>query len=338
MDKILTCNERTFIESEFYELINRYPVLLSSNSVWLYSVDECYERDRTSGKLTDKRVIRVTKWRAINDKKNKKIKYWRIFRSYNIRSMEEWSLTSEIVNAIIGDGLSNPNFVVLPKEKYKNFLRKKDEISELNAKFKKIKDLESSNIVQLNIFKRRFNIMKSNVKDYENKLKKFKTLIDSSKSTETDVHNYFIANKDIFWIFGLEYIGIEHKVWFPPGKKDYQFDIMLQRYDNFYDLVELKGPNENLFDRRTEKRSKPNQKFSEAIGQVFTYLHICDTKNIKNIFKPKSLIVIGKQKTDKIQDRRIFSSHLSNVEIITYTELYNRGKKLIDYIKTTTLS
>ena len=70
---------------------------------------------------------------------------------------------------------------------------------------------------------------------------------------------------------------------------------------------------ENLFDKETKRRNKPNKALSEAIGQVFTYLHVCDTINLKNILKPKAMIVVGKKKTDKLSERRIFSSYLNNV-------------------------
>ena len=65
-------------------------------------------------------------------------------------------------------------------------------------------------------------------------------------------------------------------------------------------------------------------------------LHICEVTNLKNILKPKAMIVIGKEKTDKPTERRIFQSYLNNVELITYTELLQRGKSLLNYIKSAT--
>jgi len=64
---------------------------------------------------------------------------------------------------------------------------------------------------------------------------------------------------------------------------------MLRRNDGFLDLVELKGPNTNLFDMRTRNRTNINVDLSTALGQVLAYLHECDRGKRKKIFKPKAL-------------------------------------------------
>lgn len=330
---------RKFIESKLYSILDRYIVGISRNNVWLYTVDKCNEINRETGNISDNIIIRIVRWRAINDKKNENIKYWKLFRAYNIRSSNEWAATSAIVDTIIDENRDNSHFdsVTLPKEEYESLKNARDELSELIRKINKLKNVKSATIAELKSFKRKFNLMKANVKEYERVLSEFESLINRENSTETDVHE-FVTNNKTFWLFGLEYVDIKSKVKFPPGKRDFEFDIMLKRHDGFWDLAELKGPNENLFDKRTKKRSKPNQKLSEAIGQVFTYLHACDIQGLKNIFKPKAFIVIGNEKTDNVKERRLFSSYLNNVELITYSELYQRGKKLLEYIKNTTLT
>jgi hypothetical protein len=177
--------------------------------------------------------------------------------------------------------------------------------------------------------------MKLKMQELEIILDEYRKLISNQNTTETDVHK-FMVEKDVFWMFGLEYIRIKSKVRYPPGKKHYEFDLMLERHDSFWDLVELKGPNENLFDKRTTRRSKPNEKLSEAIAQVFTYLYAIDKTSDQNIVKPKAYIVIGNEKTDRPSERRIFSSHLSNIELITHSELYSRGLLLLKHIKSKT--
>src|SRR3989338_1969607 len=323
---------RRFVDSKYYNPLDRHVAGLSNNKVYLYTVEKCELLNAENGEATGKEIIRIIRWRAINDKTNKEIKYWKARSSYNVRSSEEWASTSELVNLLVEDRMENTNFIVLPKEEYEKISNDKLEERDLMQKIRKLRTEKSASNAQLDLFKRRFSLMRLNIKEYEKILADFESLIDRTDSTETEVHNFMDKN-NAFWLFGLDYIRIDSKVYFPPGKRDYQFDIMLKRHDNFFDLAELKGPNENLFDKRTNKRNKPNQKLSEALGQVFTYLHACDVRKLKNILKPRAIIVIGKDKTDKVEERRLFASYLTNVELITYSELYRRGKKLIEYIR-----
>ena len=210
----------------------------------------------------------------------------------------------------------------------------KFEKSEKRILLSKIHDLQnvsSAAEAESNSYKKRLSLMRSNVKKLRLILSKFNKLISQPYTTETDVHKFLYDNK-AFWMFGLEYISLKKKVRFPPGKNYYEFDLMLQRHDSFWDLVELKGPNESLFDKRTTRRSTPNRKLSEAVGQVFKYLFEIDRMGERNIIKPKAYIVIGKHEIDQPSERRIFSSYLNNVDLITYSELYERGQQLLKHL------
>lgn len=345
MTLIQQYNGRKFINSDYYQPVERYVAGASRNKIWLYTVERANEFTRDDDisnvddvkiKPTGRTVLRIVRWRGRNDSKNKDIKYWRTGGrnggSYNIRSEKEWIITSEIVNQLISTEISDVNFVPLPEEEYSYLLGQKDDVAKLNFEIEKIRTLKASKEVQLKIYKKQISLIKDNIKKHETILLEFQSLVEKGDTKETDVHKY-IEDKRPFWLFGLEYVDMDSRVGFPPNKKDYEFDLMLQRHDNFWNLVELKGPNENLFDKRTQHRNKPNKVLSEAIGQVFTYLHICETIGLKEILKPKAIIVIGKESTDKLSERRIFSSYLNNIELITYTELLERGKKLLEHIK-----
>ena len=170
--------------------------------------------------------------------------------------------------------------------------------------------------------------MKRHVGTYRKILREFQAAIDDPDANETTVH-HFIEEKKPFWLFGLEYVDLESKVAFPPNTKEFEFDFMLRRLDGYMDLVELKGPDESLFDRRTRRRSKLNVALSTALGQVLTYLSECDRRPSLRLFKPKAIIVIGNKRTDNPRERRLLMSHLTRVEILTYTELLNHGTKLL---------
>ena len=330
---------RTFVENAQYQMIDRYPVIYSKNKVFCITVEKCLEipveRPDQKGKKQKSRIItRVVRWKARNDEKNPKIKYWRILRSYNIRSAEEWENVEKYVNKLISGEQSDPSQVTIPIHEYFSLIEDQKIKDKLELEISNIKTLEKSRKAESNIFKKKVNLMKANKKKFEDILKNFKILIENPESNETKVHK-FIHEKKPYWLFGLEYVEMASHVSFPPNKKEYEFDLMLQRYDNFYDLVELKGPNEKLFRQKTKNRYQPRPKLSEAIGQVFKYLHICDTTpEIKDLIKPKAFIVIGNENTDDPDERRIFSSFLNNVEVLTFSDLLARGTKLLDYIDT----
>ncbi len=328
---------RVFEEYKKYKVFERKIAGIAKNNVWVYTVERLVELD-DRGNSTKKTVIRIAKWRARIDKNNN-TKYWQFHRGYNIRSPKEWELVSQIVDYYFEDNESSfreESFVKLPIEEYE-FLRKvKQENIQLKKFIKRIIEITTTLSAQEEIYRKRLELMRKNLENYQETLKDFEELISDPKTRETDVHNFLQEYKP-FWMFGLEYIDIESKVKFPPGaKKDYfEFDLMLRRYDGFYDLVELKSPNENIFDKRTKMRSKPNKSLSEALGQVITYLHYCDKHGNAQILKPKAFIVIGKKSKDKTTFRRIFTSYLNNIDILTYSELVERGNQLLKHIKKT---
>jgi hypothetical protein len=303
---------RTFLEVEWFNPEYREVVLNPSSNGWLNTVETGLERNRTTQEF-DKNIIRIVRWAARKDNKEKEKNVWRYIKSYNIRSNEEWEKVSDIIDRLSQNGTQSPNSISMP-------------VKELAKLFKAEDERE--------VYKQKLLTMRENIQHLESTLNEYSNLIFHNDTSETDVHNFLKRHK-AFWMFGLEYIGIKSKVSFPPGKDYYEFDLMLQRHDDFWDLVELKGPNENLFDKRTKRRSMPNRKLSEAVGQVFTYLHAIDLAGELDIVKPKAYIVIGKADTDRTTDRRIFSSYINNVELITHSELYNRGQRLLKHIRDT---
>ncbi len=79
------------------------------------------------------------------------------------------------------------------------------------------------------------------------------------------------------WIFGPNYIDVTKEVINREGDK---IDFLLQRYDTFYDIIELKLPISSLF--QGEGNNTPNEDISRtfqissevknAISQVIGYL------------------------------------------------------------------
>jgi hypothetical protein len=333
-DYIKRCYNRDFEESEYYNIIYRIPIGIAKNNVWCYTVEKSIEKPRIPPKRPkpDKIVIRLIRWKARNDEKSPEIKYWRHPRAYNVRSINEWENAKSVIDALMSKELINPEIVTLPLDNYKDLLRIKDEKNKLESEIENIRSLNQVASTENKVFRKRINLMKKEKGKYEKILDQLSRLVNNPKTLETKIQSFFQEKKPV-WLFGLEYRDLIPKVKFPKDKPEFECDFMLLRYDNFLDLVELKGPNEKLF-RPKNNRYIPYKKLSEAIGQVFMYIYICDANQFMNFFRPKSYIIIGNKTTDNPNERHLFSSFLNNVEIYTYTELLTRGETLLSYIDT----
>jgi hypothetical protein len=291
--------------------------------------------------------IQIARWQALHDKRNHPV--WVNRARYNLRSLEQWESATTAVDKFLNDSTLHredgfqeeytPVDVGHPRAIPRNDSRQSRWLHEARARETQLqeqlkqtraaRDSEAARRRQARSLMRR---LKRHLGTYERALSEFRRLVDDMTTTETQVHAFIEENKP-FWLFGLEYLDFESKLAFPPSKPRFIFDLMLHRLDGFYDLVELKGPNENLFDRRTPHRSKLNVKLSEAVGQVISYLSACEHHRRKGLFKPKAVIVIGKKKTDDPQMRRLLESHLARVEVLTYTDLVRRGTQLLKHLQ-----
>ncbi len=318
---------RLFLENERYQVRDRHVTGETQNKVWLYTVDVATEVD--SGRA----ILQLVRWRARLGEGRPPQKLWKRFRNYNIRSTEQWESASRAIDACIhGASLApDPDFLRLatPATEART---EQDQLDDVTAELQRVKEADQLHRAEKRRAEQRLREMKRHVGTYRRALAEFKSLVENTDTKETTVHT-FIERTRPFWMFGLEYTDFESKVRFPPRSQKFEFDLMLKRIDGFYDLVELKGPNDSLFDRRTRRRSKLNVALAGALGQVFTYLNECDRQGAMRLFKPKAIIVIGNRKTDDPRQRRLVTSHLSRVEILTYSELLNHGTTLLRHLE-----
>jgi hypothetical protein len=330
------CFGRQFSEVPNFETQQRIPGRPSAN--YLTTVENGYDIDNETKIKSEKEKYRIQRWRAINDKDSKNNKIWKVVPKwcthYNINSSEQLEDLSNIFNDLI---VGN-NTITLPTEEYNKIqkITRKQQIK-IRGLHTQIQDLKSRNSiieVERQSFKQRLLSMKNDIADLELILKTYQNKIYDQKTTETEIKD-FIEENQAYWMFGLEYIGIKREYCIRFEKEEKFFlDFMLRRQDDFWDFVECKGPNDNLFDKRTKNRYKANKNLSEAIGQVFKYFYVMDKMaGDERVIKPKAFIVIGNQKQDVSSERRIFSSYLNNTEIITYSELYERGHQLLEHIR-----
>ncbi len=147
------------------------------------------------------------------------------------------------------------------------------------------------------------------------------------------------------WIFGVDY----HKKhnFIKIGEDNSQADIILETMDGFLSLIENKRPisKNKLFRYDNSHRSYfPASSFSEAIGQCLIYLQRIENfkKTIEDehqvrILRLRIRLIIGRSNDFNNQENKalhFINSSLHDIDVITYDNLIDNGKKIISFYNT----
>ena len=176
--------------------------------------------------------------------------------------------------------------------------------------------------------------------EFKKDIKKLTHLLKSG-SNEKEIQEWLFEHP---WIFGPTYLEVSKEELNRSGDR---IDFLLQRYDTFYDIIELKLPSCKLFLGESEndgqkdisREYRMSAEVKDAISQVIGYLETyeIDKTNIlwekgKSIHKPKGVIVIGRLKNNK-RALKSLNSYLRDVEILTYDDVLEIGKNFIKLIE-----
>ena len=166
------------------------------------------------------------------------------------------------------------------------------------------------------------------VPEYKKDLKQFETLLKTAK--KEDELQEFLASTP--WLLGLEYETADPQKIAPAQR----YDFYMGKYDGFADIIEIKKADEKLFDAK----DKITTAFSAAIQQLINYIDDAliygDSKRLSeklafSFNKPKGILIIGR---DVPADRlRNFNFYFHNIEILTYTDVLNRGKSIVRHLE-----
>jgi hypothetical protein len=138
------------------------------------------------------------------------------------------------------------------------------------------------------------------------------------------------------WFFGSRYIRDHDR--YILGKKE--VDFALESINGYLDIIELKRPQHTVvrFDDSHEMYY-PSGKLNRATAQLQNYMrkaekketHILDEHDVRPL-KPRGTVVIGADLNEEEREGvRVISSHLNNIEIITYTDLVKRGRQMLNF-------
>lgn len=251
---------------------------------------------------------------------------------------ENWLKLKRFVDRDLSQYLGWAGYTI-PETEKGQFISVEDherDIKQLEKSFKiRTNDLRETNADMIQTIKRlreeNRKKFKTRIPEFKIKLKKFKKMIDEGLN-EHDMHPFL---KENFWIFGPHYIATkkEQKIGL-----NHRIDLLLEREDGYFDIVELKGTKAPVFSRKRLSGDSKN-----AVSQMITYLHKCDKlysfhlSELKmDILKPNGYIVIGRKESEdqkvveEIEENlRVYNAYLVNMQIMTYDQLYETSKQII---------
>jgi hypothetical protein len=175
--------------------------------------------------------------------------------------------------------------------------------------------------------------------------KEYSELLDDQSSGETALQNFIEQNP---WLLGLDYVNTRPRRALPRGAMDF----ILERYDGFHDLLELKSPQDPIVDAPDEVDGVPPPAhayaLSDALAQALAQVHVyrdtltSDAAAVERLYglpgarDPRLIIVIGQVRNLPSHRSRVLRDlnlSLHRVEIVPYDLLVTRSLTALDNVE-----
>jgi hypothetical protein len=170
---------------------------------------------------------------------------------------------------------------------------------------------------------------------------RFDRLLKSGGETEIQV---FLEGHP--WLLGLDYARVRPRQAIPRGAVDF----LLERFDGFHDLLELKSPDNPIFETHGKEisvRSPSSYRLSRhlalALAQVHAYRDVLSHEDtIENLYglrhtrEPGITIIIGRASDLAEQETRLLrelNRSLHHVEIVPFDVLGGRARAVLDNVE-----
>ncbi|MFO7676488.1 MAG: DUF4263 domain-containing protein [bacterium] len=157
---------------------------------------------------------------------------------------------------------------------------------------------------------------------------------------ESDWENWFKSNP---WVLGSEFVRVLDERRIDVGNVA---DFIMQAYDGFVDIIEIKKPAPDLrFWRKLANGGHPvpSGKLVEAITQSARYIHEVErrmndlefTERMQGVkaIKPRCVLIYGRSTgwdTPKQETYRLLNSCYHNLTILTYDHVLERAKRILN--------
>jgi hypothetical protein len=177
--------------------------------------------------------------------------------------------------------------------------------------------------------------------EYRDRIKAVKEYIEilNKESTEYDWQTWFNENP---WLLGSDIVRI-------VDERDIDVeniaDYLVEAYDGFLDIVEIKKPSEDLkfwANQKDHENYYPHSDLVKAITQSQAYVlqveKQIDSKSFQErvdnvpVIKPRCTLIFGRSydwDDDKKEAYRILNSSYHNLTILTYDHVLERAKRML---------
>lgn len=171
------------------------------------------------------------------------------------------------------------------------------------------------------------------------------SFLSDSGASETDLQRFIEGHP---WLLGMEYVRVLPRHTIPRGS----IDFLLQRFDGYYDLLELKGPNDSIIEVSSPGSGTPppassyslSRSLAQAIAQVLVYREtltnhsgiMSELYGLERTRLPRLLIVLGRT-TDlssyALGLLRSLNLSLHRVEVVPFDILADRARTIVRNIE-----
>jgi len=158
--------------------------------------------------------------------------------------------------------------------------------------------------------------------------------------TEHQWQKWFKENS---WVLGTEFVKILDERAIDTANIT---DFLMQAYDGFIDIVEIKRPEGNLkfwCDQRDHENYVPHIDLIKAITQASKYIYEIEREansqkffervgNVKTI-KPRCILIYGRSinwNDEQKESYRLLNSNYHNLTIMTYDHILERANRLVN--------
>jgi len=177
-----------------------------------------------------------------------------------------------------------------------------------------------------------------------NQLAKVKAVEEFEAMLDNDLneHHWQAWFQKNNWVLGTEFVKIldERKI-----DTANITDFLMQAYDGFIDIVEIKRPDGNLHfwtDQKDHDNYVPHHDLTKAITQASKYIYEIEREansvkflekvgHVKTI-KPRCILIFGRSddwNEEQKESYRILNSNYHNLTIMTYDHILERAKRMV---------
>jgi hypothetical protein len=184
------------------------------------------------------------------------------------------------------------------------------------------------------------------VEDARRAMAEYQALLEDSGTTETTMQ-MFIENN--LWLLGLDYARMRPRARGPSGAMDF----LLERYDGFHDLLELKSPHDHLIKAPDTAQGDPvppphdfalSRTLAQALAQAIVYRdrltrHSGSAEELYGLphtRDPRLIIIIGRAEPLPEYRQRVVTElnrSLHRIEIIPYDVLAKRANAILGNVE-----